>query len=606
MFKKKTKVQDQPPAKATGPPSAEIAALPLVKYPRPKILLVDMDESTADALQREGYNVSTGTFGRPYEVPKGSNYGPVIIKASLPNYTEQELIVVDLVPGKTLDGPKGEKMRPMEELDWWAKCSDGLIDPRPRAMAMAQKALDRIMDTGGAFVIFADSRDQQDMVLARQARQYSDFYVHEPIRADNWGFLSVLSNVVVTSDIGEEMRPADKEWPIVRLLADHLAGAGFSCTLEPGYRIEKRWLSLATNKYGATTAGLIAPEEGGEKGWVFIFPQLPQRAHFLQKFLKQVLPGLSPPLFPHAQGQARWLRRPEYELPRIRQLEASKKEVRARADAEIERLSNDIKNERASLGWMHGLITTHDQPLVAAVKNALGLLGFQKVMDIDAERDKEGKSRREDLQIHDRSPVLVVDVKGVGGIPSDDEALQADKHATIRIREWSRIDVVPLTIINHQRHLPPLDRENKMPFRQEILDHAAISHLGLLTTWDLFRIIRNVQRHAWRVEDVQLLLYKPGRIEVVPSHYHYAGTVAKVWTDKFGVVIEQAQVAVGDTVAVEFPVEFEEVYVPSLQVMDKAVQAAGPNDPTGLLWPADRPKLREGQRVFLVKKTGGC
>src|SRR5690606_33742325 len=94
------------------------------------------------------------------------------------------------------------------------------------------------------------------------------------------------------------------------------------------------------------------------------------------------------------------------------------------------------------------------------------------VVDVDEERDREGKSRREDLQITDRSPTLIVDIKGIGGYPGDEDALQASKHASIRMKEWKRTDVNGLSIINHQRHLPPLERENQMPFRQELL-HAA-------------------------------------------------------------------------------------------------------------------------------------
>ena len=45
---------------------------------------------------------------------------------------------------------------------------------------------------------------------------------------------------------------------------------------------------------------------------------------------------------------------------------------------------------------------------------------------------------REDLQIRDMSPLLTVDVKGLVNFPADPDALQAHKHASIRIQEEER------------------------------------------------------------------------------------------------------------------------------------------------------------------------
>jgi hypothetical protein len=57
---------------------------------------------------------------------------------------------------------------------------------------------------------------------------------------------------------------------------------------------------------------------------------------------------------------------------------------------------------------------------------------------------------------------------------------------------------------------------------------------------------------------------------------------------------------VGNRVAVEFPIEFEEVAVGSIHVKDQKVAKAKVGEPAGILWPAGKPKLREGMRVFRV------
>jgi hypothetical protein len=279
----------------------------------------------------------------------------------------------------------------------------------------------------------------------------------------------------------------------VQVLRDNLEGASFLCTLRPQEQIKQRWCPIAHNKYGEAVAGFITPSEMGKSGWVFIFPQIQNKGRFLKALLNDVLPAAIPSLFPHAKGQ-QWIHRPEYELPSVLEKGAQVANLQQRAQSEIRALEEAIQGDREAGRYMYDLVRETGAPLVKAVQQALAVLGFSSVVDVDDEMRKAGKagSLREDLRIHDESPTLVVDIKGVGGHPSDPEALQANKNALIYVQEQGRADVRGLTIINHQRHLPPLDRDNAVPFRKEILDNATQTNLGLLTGWDWVhvRIVR--------------------------------------------------------------------------------------------------------------------
>ncbi len=565
-----------------------------IKYPKPKTLLIDVDESAADILIKAGFNVSVGTFGTPYTVGKADGYQPVIGSAELPNYTEQEIIVLDLRTKDLARGPVGEKHRPNGELDIWAKCDRGYIDPRPRSASKVRDSFNRTLDSGGVFVVFADARTGISLILARQSR-YGELYDENEFSRDVWNFIGELDDLTIRNDHGQEMRSTD-DGPLARLLKEHLEGGHFLCTLEGGYRKDDPWVTLAKNKFNQPV-GICRCRE--KKGSVIILPQISEKDRFLEKLFTTVLPDLTPHLFPYIE-QGKWVHGKEYELPRVLEIKAEQAAIEQRANGEIAALNAELATERTTNGWRHDLLTGTDAPLVEAVKKALTVLGFTKVVDVDEERDREGKSRREDLQIQDTSPTLVVDVKGISNFPTDADALQADKHAAIRMREQGRTDIVGLSIINHQRHLPPLDRVNTMPFRQELLDAAEQSTLGLLTSWDLFRLVDNFERLAWRPDDVKPLFYRKGRIEVVPEHYHFIGTIEKVWTAAFGVVICNGELRTGDRIAVEFPIEFFEASVDSIQVNEQAVEAATVGDPAGLRWSAGYPKIREGMRVFRV------
>jgi hypothetical protein len=566
------------------------------QYPKPKILAVDLAEDVCEALKGKGFNVSVGSFGKPYKVEKHSGFVPLIGTGKLPNYTEQEILIVDLAFAELEAGPQETKHRPNDEIDLWGKCDRGFIDPRPRNAYRAKEAFDRVLAGGGAFIVFVDEKTDIELILARSNTHRKELYDQNDFPHDVWHFIWELADMEAKRDHGTEMKPCMTETALGRLVSQHLSGGEFTCTLSGGHRRENEWKTLAENKFGdPVSLCRLRSKEGS----VIVLPQLTDKVGFITKLLTTVLPDLAPHLFPYFEA-GKWTHRPEYELPHVVQLLTKQQEIEQRAQRELVALNENIKHERDANGWMHNLLTGTDAVLVEAVKKALGTLSFGKVVDVDVERDREGKSRREDLQIHDQSPTLVVDVKGVGGYPSDDEALQADKHAAIRMREWKRVDVCGLTIINHQRHLPPLERENTMPFRQELLDAAQERSLGLMTTWDLYRCLRNTTKNAWPLESVKSIFYGKGRIEVLPQHYQFIGRIAKAWTDKFGVVIESGELNVGDKIAVEFDIEFEEIAVTSIRINDREAQKAIANDPAGLLWPTDRPKLREGLRVFRI------
>ena len=597
MFKKKRTVK----ATAENPMAIESAP---PKYQHPKILLIDMASEIGKPLEKDGYNISTGTFGTPYKVHRDSNYQPVVVNATLPKFTEQEIIIIDLVPGDPKPEPPDEKIVPMGELGWWAKCNLGVIDPRPQAMVFVQDKFNRILDNGGSFVIFSDERDQQELVFAKDTGGYMGLSIKEKINYDNWSFLSILSNLTITHDHGEEIDAVKMQWPLVRLLEDCFNDATFCCTFEAQWHIRERWGVLAKNKFGSTVAGFIAPPEKTKSGWVFILPRIKAKERFLSAFLKNILPDICPVLFPHAEGQ-KWVHRTEYELSSVLDKAKQISEIQDDAAKKVADLERAIEEDRNASQFLYDLLRETGTPLVEAVKKALALLGFNSVVDVDDEMKKAGKeaSLREDLRIHDKSPVLVVDIKGVAGRPADPEALQAQKHAFIYIQEQERADVRGLTIINHQRLLPPLERDNEMPYRQEILHNAEQVKLGLMTAWDLFRLARGFVQNKWQPDQVIPVFYQTGRILPIPQHYEYVGKVKQIWREAYSVDLEQGEVQVGDRVAVEFPVDFDEQTVTSLRLNDADVQTATAKCEVGIQRQDFSPKVKAGMSVYRIRNT---
>ncbi|MNF63050.1 hypothetical protein D3C84_447410 [compost metagenome] len=564
-------------------------------YQRPKIHLIDTDEAVYKSLIKSWANIDTGTLGFPYKVPTRSTWLPVLQNKTLRKFEESDLIIVDLASKRLATSSNGEKHTPDEEIDLWAKCDKGWIDARVRTVLCAKEDFNRIVTNGGVLILFAGPDSPMDFQWA--SANSRGLIPHRDVSGGVWNLTDPMDRIIVSQESGSVINVTNNS-PIGNLLKRHLEGAEFTCTFKRRWSNDETWTSLAANKYDLDVS--LITKHGD--GVVMIFPQLADKASFIEELLGGVLPEILPSLFPDIE-KGKWTHLPEYELEQIIELETRKTLVIAETEKQLNSLQQEITKQRSANGWLHDLITGTGDDLVNAIKIALSELGFERVIDVDEIRDAEGKSRREDLRIEDGDPTLIIDIKGVGGKAGDDDLTQANKHAMINMKELNKTTIQGLSIINQQRHLPPLQRDNNEPFRQEILDFAVETGLGLLTTFDLYRMVLNKQRHGWLSSWVKPLFYGHQRIRATPTHYQYIGTVSKVFTEVFGMHILENGIRIGDYLAVEGDIYFEEIEVESIQVNNVDVKSAKVGEPAGFKWRANAMRLREGMRVYAVPKA---
>jgi hypothetical protein len=203
-----------------------------------------------------------------------------------------------------------------------------------------------------------------------------------------------------------------------------------------------------------------------------------------------------------------------------------------------------------------------------------------------------------------RMPVLV-EAKGIASMPSEEDALQVTKYLRPRMIEWDRADVHGLTVINHQRNLPVLDRDHTRVFQQDVLTNAYEQDFTLLTTWDLYRLARGVITHHWTRPDIDELFPSRGRMSPVPAHCIPLGTIACVWKNASAIGVELAggSLRIGDRIAYELPVDFAEEDIGFLEVGNSPVDEAPAGAQAGVRTSLVR-QLRKGTKLYLVKSSG--
>ena len=550
-----------------------------LKYPKPNILLMDVDNGVAAHLRSFGFNVEEGSFGRPYQ----PNYEgePVYNNSNIPKYyREADIIIVDLKyrPGVILE----DKLYYQDQI-LRINGKPEVFDPRPLVMRGLVEDFFKIYETGGCFILLA--HNMTDEYLS------SNFHQKDP---HSWFFLPVLHFFSVSPKRGREIIAETR----IDLFNQAAEAATYTCVLD-ARRLGDSWRPIMKNKYGEDVAGVI--HSGDREGLVFVFPQVENQSEFFAAFLTEYLPEVRPQLFPHFEAE-KWVHEPLYELQAVKQLQAEIVRIEEEARTQIDVVKIRSSTERDANQYMYDLVTETGDSLVEAVNQTLLTLGFTQVVDMDKELKDNGsrERKREDLQIRDRSPLVLVEVKGISGSPKERDVLQVAKYILSRTRELKN-EIRGLSVVNHERNLPALGRK-RQPFGEDIVTNAEEIHFGLLTTWNLHKLVRSFLKLNWSHEDIRDLFYQDGIIDPIPSHYEYIGQIEEIWPSHsaIGVRLEHA-LRLNDTISYEFPIEYEEEVVDSLQVDKKAVQVADAGQLAGIQT-AHIATLKKKMRVYRVKK----
>ncbi len=568
-------------------------------------MLIDLKESDSDKLREFGFNVITGSFGSPFKVQKNDNLLPITSNGlDLQGYSEQEIVVIDVASKEPGELQQTIEMPIRGEDTFWYKCTEGFIDPRPFFMYQLRSTADRIFNHGGIFIIFAEGRSTIE--LTRGSIGAYNIVEGKTVTYTNWDFLTLMGSqsLRIEPDYGQEITILPTDEVLASLLNRFLADMRFSCNLgkSPYFPSSCEWLPLMKNKYGAVVSAAIFNRDS--KGWVFIFPEISNKGEFLLGLLRDILPNSATHLFPSSES-AGWKYLPQYELPTVLAYKAEINQIKYETEERLTNLDRLIEEEHAKSAYLYNLLTATGDELVAAVEKALGALGFRNIVNMDEQSSEvESSGLREDLQIDDRSPLVLAEVKGISALPSEANSMQVFKYIAPRMAKLKRTDVRGISIINHQRNLPPLDRENGKTFHPDVITNAEHHDIfSLMTTWDLFRLLRSFEKNGWTYEQIWPLFYKSGRIEPVPTHYEYVGKIADFY-EKSGVItvkVEGAQIRRGDRMAFDLPVTFEEENIVSMEIDKQAIDLAETGMLVAVKTGLTKAQAKKGIRIFRVR-----
>ncbi len=569
-----------------------------LKYPIPRILLIDLDAQVQANLRQAGFNVISGTFGSPYRVNRQYTHFEVRQNRKLPKeYSDSHVVVLNLTAPQILNESTGDfAHRGVNKGFVFMGGTREVFDPRLYSMWTLKDTFGKILSHGGLFIVFAEHKVVDEIFLGEFVGR--NFFEKDSVSVNSWGFLSVLKRINSVNHGGTTITVITEDDKI--FWSKYMRDAKFTCHFMLDNTSEALWKTIGVNSYNDPVCMQYGPDDNN--GMVFLLPQIATKDQFLIDFLGNILPRIKPNLFPDAEG-GQWIDNDVYALPQVVEINREIEET----IQEMEKKVTDLEARKAIINEeysdLYGLLTETDDALVQAVKSVLNRIGFGNVIDVDALRQSQGQSSRdEDLWIDDADPLILIEVKGITTTNiTDEDALEVRKYLFPRSQELRRFDIKGLTVVNHQRNLEPLQRTS--PFRELQIQNAIDAEIGLLTTWDLFRLANAFIVNGWKHEYIRDIFYQDGLIDPLPSHYTYLGEIAHIWkkADTAGTIgiIPGKDFSVGDKLGIVIPTDFLEQEVASLMVDNQLRDDVKAGEQVGIVLPFTQ-ELKEGYKVYLV------
>lgn len=251
-------------------------------------------------------------------------------------------------------------------------------------------------------------------------------------------------------------------------------------------------------------------------GIVLCLPDYGDRADVLHALLNDVLPELSPHLFPY-RFDTSWQQEATFVHPSVVALEKEKATIRSKAEEEIAKLDQAIEGLRATEQYLLDILLLGDDPLKKAVQQALKellrLAGMSEVQVLDVDEDPalrvSSRQKREDLRFELGGQMILINVAGNDSPLKESRINQLDKHERLYLgdhpEDVNKTHSVLIANFNKRGESNPLTRgemfgSGTAQANERLKDagHRAIS------TLDLFKLIRAAQRNDFKLGQAQL------------------------------------------------------------------------------------------------------
>lgn len=546
---------------------------------RPRICCIDIDSQIINQLKKSGFNIFSGSLGSKIKVPNTNphNSHQLLLDFSFPaNIHEYDIFIIDLDNFKIIDYIKEDHIitdhTGKSALSFLSAYPETIFDPRPITSAILESRLSQIGKRTHLIITFTTG----SYIVEYEPVKITGGYVQKQ-NVEKYNIYSFAGPAPMKEPkYGKEMTVCDIRVDLKALLELNLKKASYNQTfnhpiawdndkkiLNPNYK------PLIKN----SNEDIVSIVESRDNSFMFYFPQIESKGDFLNTFLTNIAPDILPELFPFS-TTFDWKQNEEYWLPNHQQLLNEKKAIEKDFEEKIRLKVNEVDRNSKRFSFLHEIITETGDKLVDALIKYLKWIGFKNVKKVDEEIICN-KVLEEDIQVELENGLLIIECKGIGGTSTDPDCSQISKIKHRRCKERNQFDVYALYIVNHQRHLPPVNRKNP-PFTSNQKQDAINDERGLLTTWQLFNLYFEIENGILEKESTRNNLLEYGFIEFKPENLILIDEPTEILKNGNVCIINisDLELNISEEILVERNGKFQKATIIGIQLNDKTVETA--------------------------------
>jgi len=543
---------------------------------RPRICCIDLTEDVLEGLIYSRTNIYKGSLGKQIKVPKENSHDNhyVLLNYDFPiNLHEYDIIIIDMDNNQTIDYKPEEHSRNnitgKSTLSFLSSYPQTIFDPRPLTANFLREEIHHISNRPYLIIAFASkeySIEYEPVIILEKH--------NERQRAKEYSIFSFIDFVPLSEHkIGREIEILEMKDNLKSLLEKYKKGITYFQTFYhpttwKGNKNIKipNYIPLMKNING----DIVSYFEQNKNARVFMFPQFGDKKDFLLEFLENVAPSIYPEMFPFS-TKFKWKEGSDYWLPRHEELANEKEEITKNYKNELNEIDERIDENQSKYKFLHDLISETGDCLVGAVEKYLRWLEFENVRNMDKEKSNSS-IKEEDIPIDCDKGLLLIEVKGIGGTSKDSDCSQIAKIKHRRCKERNLFDVYALYLVNHQRYLPPLIRQNP-PFTEHQIIDAKNEERGLLSTWQLFNLYFDIEDGILTKEDARNKLLTYGLVGFKPENLLCVGKPKEIYQKGLVCVIniEDIELKLNDEILVENNGIFKKATIKGLMLNEKSI-----------------------------------
>lgn len=544
---------------------------------RPRICCIDIGNEIISALKQNGANIYEGTLGAKIKIPNSRHHDNHVLLLKYdfpPNLHEYDIFIIDLNRFSTIDYKSEDHTRKMHSgkssLSLLSSHPETLFDPRPLSSLILGNQLRQISNR--KYLVLAFSSEayeiEYDSVLISE-----NGYERQGTESHN--IYSFWDNIPTSdSKYGEELFIGQMREDMYSLLDKFKSGIFYNQTFyhpitwtNSGSELNSRYFPLYTNLNG----DIVSFMESRELETLILLPQIEDKKNFILEFIYKVAPSIIPELFPYSTTFG-WKDQPEYWLPKHADLIQENKIIQTEFEKQLKENQHKIENNFKKYSFLHNILTETGEELVTALIKYFKWLEFENIENVDEANSNLG-ILEEDIQINLPNGILIIECKGIGGTSTDSDCNQISKIKHRRCKERNKFDVFALYIVNHQRYLPPLKRQNP-PFSQHQIQDAKNDERGLVSTWQLYNLYFEIENGIISKEEARNAILEYGLIEFRPKNLIFIQEPIEIFNDGLVCIvnIDGIDLSVNDELYIERNGKFKKVKLEDIQDNGKSIK----------------------------------